>query len=89
MYLLIFFILIIFFFLIIVVGHSIEKNRWNKGKCKCGNTWELYDEDTNGGRGYYCRQCKRYVWIVYSFVDKKQLLKRKKFKTERRNTWNI
>lgn len=33
-----------------------EKKRWNKGKCpECGEEWEIFDMDSQGGRMYKCK----------------------------------
>jgi hypothetical protein len=46
-----------------------EKRDWNGGKCDCcGNDWEHFDNDSQGGRGYKCK-CIRYIWISWP-VDK-------------------
>lgn len=47
-----------------------EKKEWNKGYCsECGNKWVYFDSDSQGGRGYHCPKCDRYIWISYN-VDK-------------------
>lgn len=36
-----------------VYGYISEKLEWNNGKCKrCGQAWECYDMDSQGGRLY-------------------------------------
>jgi len=43
---------------------------WNGGKCSCGGSWESFDTDSQGGRGYACRKCnERYIWISYPRVE--------------------
>lgn len=47
-----------------------EKREWNEGICpKCGNPWEYFDTDSQGGRGYTCRVCKSTTWISWPFID--------------------
>lgn len=48
-----------------------EKKIFNNGKCRvCGNSLELFDYDSQGGRGYKCPRCYRHVWISYNCVDR-------------------
>ena len=50
-----------------------EKQDWNNGRCLCGQHWEHFDNDSQGGRGYVCRNHKpvgRYIWISYPGVDR-------------------
>lgn len=38
---------------------------WNKGFCsKCNDSWEYFDTDSQGGRGYKCG-CGRHIWISW------------------------
>ncbi len=40
--------------------------KWNQGRCfKCARPLENFDTDSQGGRGYVCRACNRYLWISY------------------------
>ena len=62
--------LIVIFVLAIYVAYSEYKN-FNKGSCpKCGKKLEYFDMDSQGGRGYCCRDCNYYTWVSYNFVDK-------------------
>lgn len=59
---------------VILVGASLtrkkEKKNWNNGYCsECGSKWVHFDSDSQGGRGYHCPKCDRYIWISYN-VDK-------------------
>jgi hypothetical protein len=41
-----------------------EKKEWNNGICaQYGEPWVLFDHDSQGGRGYSCRD--RTIWISY------------------------
>lgn len=53
-----------------LLGAGLERRRWNKGRCpKCDGTWNLFDMDSQGGRGYKC-SCGEYIWISWPGVDK-------------------
>ena len=54
----------------ISIGFIIDKIEWNKGKCKCGSDWVYFDTDSQGGRGYQCKKCGKFIWISYP-IDKK------------------
>lgn len=49
---------IIFIFLICLGAIAVrtkEKKEWNNGYCKeCGEKWQLFDVDSQGGRMYKC-----------------------------------
>jgi len=51
------------------VGWRLEVRDWNGGYCRCGNKWEYFDTNSQGGRGYKCRDCGAYVWISWPRVD--------------------
>lgn len=71
-------ILIVAVIVITLIGYLTEKRKFNNGKCKCcGEKLELFDTDSQGGRGYKCPKCNTYLWISYK-VDKN-------YKTIRRN----
>ena len=60
--------------LVMVVGMAVtrnhEKKEYNDGICpKCGGKFKLFDYDSQGGRGYHCDKCGRFVWVSYN-VDK-------------------
>ncbi len=41
-----------------------EARAWNNGFCaKYGEPWKLFDTDSQGGRGYKCRDV--YIWISW------------------------
>ena len=47
-----------------------EKKEYNNGICpKCGGKFELFDYDSQGGRGYCCDKCGHKTWVSYN-VDK-------------------
>ena len=49
-----------------------EKKDFNNGFCpKCGKKLNWFDTDSQGGRGYCCRDCMYYIWVSYNCVDKK------------------
>lgn len=44
-----------------IVGYFQEKKEFNNGICpKCGGNLELFDVDSQGGKGYNCNKCKKY-----------------------------
>lgn len=57
----------------VLLGTLCERRAWNGGRCgRHGSRWEYFDTDSQGGRGYKCRNppddcC---VWISYPWVDK-------------------
>lgn len=54
-------------------GYRSEKHAWNDGRCECGEPWEHFDNDSQGGRGYACRNPNHEhtprIWISYPGVD--------------------
>lgn len=59
--------LFMLFYWMTKTGIDNDKKEWNNGKCPlCGNQYELFDMDSQGGRGYVCRNCKKYIWISYN-----------------------
>ncbi len=49
-------------------AYRAEKQAWNNGICaKYGEPWVHFDTDSQGGRGYNCRD--QYIWISWP-VDK-------------------
>jgi hypothetical protein len=48
----------------------LESIIWRKGYCKCGNPWEHFDTDSQGGEGFVCSKCDKTIWIswISSFV---------------------
>lgn len=56
----------------ILYGIHCEKQNFNNGFCpKCGKPLEHFDTDSQGGRGYWCSDCRYFVWVSYDIVDKK------------------
>ena len=52
------------------IARNNEKKEYNDGICtKCGNKLRLFDIDSQGGRGYHCSKCGRFIWVSYN-VDK-------------------
>lgn len=50
-----------------------EKKGFNDGICPiCGEKLKHFDNDSQGGRGYYCPSTKHryYTWVSYKFIDK-------------------
>ena len=49
-----------------------EKKEWNGGICReTGTRWELFDINSQGGRGYVTRTGERKVtWISWPGVDR-------------------
>lgn len=54
-----------------IINYLMERKEWNSGFCKCGGIWELFDVDSQGGRGYNCPKCNSYIWI--SWLREKQI----------------
>ncbi len=46
-----------------------EIRQWNGGRHTCGQPWQHFGNDSQGGRGYVCRSCDACTWISYS-VDR-------------------
>ena len=60
----------IFLILLLVLGgyycYQSEKIKHNKGICpKCGERLSYFDSDSQGGKGYICRQCKYTIWLSW------------------------
>ena len=57
--------------LLIPIGIFSEKRDYNRGFCKkCGGRLNLFDIDSQGGRGYRCHNCNYHTWVSYNCVDK-------------------
>jgi hypothetical protein len=56
-----------------------EKREFNNGVCpRCGEYLELFDIDSQGGRGYTCPRChKHHCWISFN-IDEEHMKRRKK-----------
>ena len=43
-----------------------EKKDFNDGVCPpCGKPLVHFDDDSQGGQGWCCYDCKRFVWITW------------------------
>ena len=52
-------------------ARNAEAHEFNNGICrKCQTRLDHFDNDSQGGRGYTCRQCGRTVWVSYPSVDR-------------------
>ncbi len=55
-------------------GYLSERLAWNEGRCdRCGAQWVNFDMDSQGGRGYCCRNHERThygPWISYPGIDR-------------------
>jgi len=53
----------------ICIGIQLDRTSWNGGICKQnGESWEYFDTDSQGGRGYKARNY--HTWISWP-VDKR------------------
>jgi hypothetical protein len=61
------------FVLLVYLSIRSERKDWNGGRCDlCGGPWECFDVDSQGGRGYVCRNHEfgHYgPWISWPWVD--------------------
>jgi hypothetical protein len=71
-------VLLLIIFLIVMAGGACfciwsERKDWNDGRCdRCGSPWVCFDVDSQGGRGYVCRnhESAHYgPWISWPGVD--------------------
>ena len=54
-----------------ILGKRRERKNFNNGTClHCGAQLTCFDHDSQGGRGYYCRNCNYVTWVSYKSVDK-------------------
>jgi len=61
---------IIVFSIIVFLAWFFERMQWNDGICgNCNNPWVYFDTDSQGGRGYKCKNCGNVVWISWPFID--------------------
>ena len=57
---------LVLFYTLFIYGRWSDAKAWNGGICpSCGNQWESFDMDSQGGRGYKC-ECGSGVWISYA-----------------------
>jgi hypothetical protein len=59
--------------LVVLFGWWMERKAWNGGRCyRCGSPWTYIGTDSQGGRGYACRNHDLYMcgpWITYPWID--------------------
>ena len=56
-----------------LIGIHLEKKSFNNGTCPyCKRKLVHFDTDSQGGRGYTCKNtnCGYYTWVSYNCVDK-------------------
>ena len=54
-----------------VTGVLLEKRDFNNGFCPhCKQRLKFFDTDSQGGRGYCCRDCNYVTWVSWLSVDK-------------------
>lgn len=63
-------VLLIFWIVTISIFRAIEKREYNNGHCKCGGAWKYFDTDSQGGDGYYCKNCGKVIWINWIRVNR-------------------
>lgn len=57
---------IIIISIISAFGYYTDYISFNNGKCiRCGYPLELFDKDSQGGRGYKCKKCGFQVWASW------------------------
>ncbi len=56
-----------------LIARFLEKKDWNNGYCTCGESWHYFDTDSQGGRGYKCNKCHKYIWISYDVDIRKSV----------------
>ena len=62
---------LLFVLSLFIIGYIMEYRKWNKGICKKTNKkWQLFDHDSQGGRGY--KSDDNYCWISYPFIDRRK-----------------
>jgi hypothetical protein len=58
--------------LLVWYGASSERRAFNGGVCPtCKKPLRWFDTDSQGGRGYSCRDCDYTCWVSYPWVDRK------------------
>lgn len=66
-----YFLPVLIMILLIPTAIILEKRDYNRGFCKeCGGRLKLFSIDSQGGRGYWCRNCNYHTWVSYNCVDK-------------------
>lgn len=55
------------FFVIPTIIYLSEAKKYNNGVCPlCGGDIEHFDTDSQGGRGYCCKKCRKYyIWASW------------------------
>lgn len=62
---------IVLFFCFMAARYA-EKKSYNNGiGPHCGDYFEHFDTDSQGGRGYICRRCGYTTWISYNVDSRK------------------
>jgi hypothetical protein len=63
---------IAFFFIGAVIVATTEHKAFNKGYCKCGEKFESFDTDSQGGTGWQCPNCGFSFWTswVQQFIPR-------------------
>lgn len=41
-----------------------EKRIWNNGRCRCGSSWIMVQNDNYGPKVYRCNKCYEYIAIT-------------------------
>ena len=58
-------------FILTSVGIILEKKSFHHGTCPhCKTLLKCFDTDSQGGRGYVCKNCNYTTWVSYRCVDK-------------------
>ena len=42
-----------------------EIKEFNKGSCQCGGKFKTFDMDSQGGTGWKCQKCNKYMWTSW------------------------
>ena len=62
---------IIFALIMFLIGFKSEKKDFNNGICpNCKRKLNHFTNDSQGGRGYICDNCKYCTWVSYPRIDK-------------------
>ena len=54
---------------IFCLPYLVERWRFNKGTCRCGEKFDFREMDEQGCRRYTCDKCGYTVWVTYDSVD--------------------
>lgn len=62
--------LIILFLLSLRYLKNEEGKLWNRGRClMCRSPWIKFLHSNEDGRGYYCENCGKHIWIFFSGIE--------------------